>query len=84
MEETVDIIFYVISYSIKKEIIEPMILDDILLEAIAIEYAEEYTKEGKEVFKVDRNVLYTEEGYIILLRKEDVDKWTEQHKMLYN
>lgn len=84
MEETVDIIFYVISYSIKKEIIEPMILDDILLEAIAIEYAEEYTKEGKEVFKVDRNVLYTEEGYIILLRKEDVDKWTTQHKMLYN
>jgi hypothetical protein len=41
MEETVDIIFYVISYSIKKEIIEPMILDDILLEAIAIEYTEE-------------------------------------------
>lgn len=84
MEETVDIIFYVISYDVKQETIKPMILDDVLLEAIAQDYAEEYMREGKEIFKIDRNILYTEEGYIILLRKDDVEKWTTQHKMLYN
>lgn len=70
-EKTIDVIFYVLSYKISKEVVEDLIIKDNILKEIAEQYSK--TLGDTEIFKIDYNLIYTEYGYIILLYKELVD-----------
>jgi hypothetical protein len=83
-QKTVDVIFYTIAYTAAKEEIEKMRLEDPILKQITESYAGELSEKGIEVFEIDNNIMYTEQGYVVVILKEMMDRANEYKQMMYN
>lgn len=83
----VDVMFYYLSYDLKREVINELLTDDKILNQIVDSYVEDLEKENIEIFDRDRNLLITEKGYILCVFKDTIKKEKiklEQKQVMWN
>ena len=66
------LIIYTVKLSLPEETLEDMFNDDIVLEMAANKLKSDLEKEGVEVWKMDRNILVTEEGYKVIMYEDSI------------
>lgn len=72
--EKVMVSFYHSPLSVPLEEVEAVLVDDPLLHHAIKEYSKELEKDNIETFKIDRNMIVTEEGYKIAFREGDMEQ----------
>lgn len=66
------LIIYTVKLSLPEDKLEDMFNGDIVLEMAANKLKSDLEKEGIEVWKVDRNILVTEEGYKVIMYEDSI------------
>ena len=76
--EKVSVVFYSAPLSVPLEEVEAVLEDDPLLHFAIKKYSKELAKEDIETFKVDRNMIVTEDGYKIAFRESDMENFRKE------
>lgn len=78
--EKVMVAFYQSPLSVPLEEVEAVLTDDPLLHHAIKEYSKELAKDNIETFKIDRNMIITEEGYKIAFRESDMEAFRKENE----
>lgn len=76
--EKVMVAFYQSPLSVPLEEVEAVLVDDPLLHHAIKEYSKELEKDNIETFKIDRNMIVTEDGYKIAFRESDMENFRKE------
>lgn len=78
--EKVMVAFYQSPLSVPLAEVEAVLVDDPLLHHAIKEYSKELAKEDIETFKIDRNMIVTENGYKIAFRESDMENFRKENE----